>query len=306
MAHRLTRANWLWQIACLLFIMSTGLFVVLCSGWPWWTAIVHVVLVSGNAFLIQLLVRHYELLGNLSIFPATIYFLLNAACPSLLFEPQSFLASACLLATCLNFFECYRQNECRVRLFNAFFFLSIAGIFLPRFLLLIPVFWIIFNIVNTLNFKRWIASLFGMGTVIGAFLALTFVFDRQDIFDEVLRQSIEGFYSPIRPAINEWVLFAGIAALSLISIFHFLGVGVKSRRNSLRLFNTALIVTALLCMLMMMLFWPSRYQFLILLAAPFAIMTGIFFNDVQSIVEKILAYLSLACGIYFCLSTFTL
>ncbi len=304
MAHRLTRANWLWQTACLLFLLSTWLFVVYRSDLPWWNILIHVALVGGNAFMIQTMVRHYELLDTLSVFPTTIYFLFNAFCPLFIYEPLSYLASACVLAACLNFFECYHQNECHVKLFNAFFFLSLAGIFTPGIFLLIPLFWILFNIVNTLNFKRWTASLLGCLTVVGSLWALAFVFDKQEECIQLFSRSIAGFSTSIQPSVEEWIFLGSLILLTLVSVFHFFNQGQRSRHNSLRLFNTLLLVVGALFALMIVLFWPLRYSYLLIAAAFFSLSSGIFFNDVQNLFSKIICIVSLVAGLCFCLSLF--
>ena len=302
MAHRLTRANWLWQVAFLLFMLSSGLFAFFHSDLDWWRILLHAVLVGGNAVLLQLLVRQFELLGSLSIFPATIYFLLNAFCPNFILEPQAYLASACLMMTCLSIFNCYQQNECRVKVYNAYFFLCLAGICIPGLLLLIPIIWISFNLINTLNIKRWLASLLAVITVVGSICALAFVFDAEQRLLLIFTRSVENFYAAIFLKAEEWIFLAGLTVLSIIGIFHFLNQGQRSRRNSIRYFNSFLIIIGLFCVAMMFLFSPLRHQYLILAALPFSIILGMYFNDVQQLFSRILMILSLAVGCVYCLS----
>lgn len=302
MTQRLTRANWLWQIAYLLFIASSGLFVLYRTDLAWWHILIHAALVGGNAILLQLLVRQHELLGSLSIFPAVIYFLLNACCPQFITEPQAYIASACLILSCLSLFNCYQQNECRVKVFNAFFLLCIAAIFIPGLLLLIPIIWISFNLINTLNFKRWLASLLAIVTVIGSMTALAFVFDAEDRLMLIFTRSVENFYAGIFLKTQEWIFLAWLLFLSVLGIFHFLSQGQRSRRNSIRYFNSFLIIIGIFCVVMMFLFSPLRHQYLVITALPFSVILGMYYNDVHHLFSRILFLLSLAIGCLYCLS----
>lgn len=302
MVHQLTRANWLWQIAYLLFIASSGLFVLYRTDLAWWYILIHAVLVGGNAILMQLLVRQHELLGSLSIFPAVIYFMLNACCPHFVSEPQAYIASACLLLSCLSIFNCYQQNECRLKVFNAFFFLCIASIFIPGLLLLTPIIWISFNLINTLNFKRWLSSLLAILTVVGSIWAAAFVFDAEDRLLLIFTRSVENFYAGIFLKIEEWIFLAWMMLLSVLGIFHFLSQGQRSRRNSIRYFNSFLIIIGIFCVVMMFLFSPLRHQYLILAAIPFSVIFGMYQNDTQNLFSKILTLLSIAIACFYCLS----
>ncbi len=304
MAHRLTRSNWIWQLSFLFFLLSTCCFAIFRAQLLWWQILLHIVLVGGNVLLLQMMTKQYELLGSLSSLPAVIYLLLHAFCPTFVYEPQAYASSICLLFSCMNVFDCYHKNECRVNVFNAFFFLGIAALFMPGLLVLIPVFWVIFNIINALNIRRIFASLLALFTIALCVFCYAFCFNQQEALFLYLNHSIESYYASIYIRNEEWILLGMLVVMSGLGIVHLLSNGHRIRSNSTRLFNHFLLIFGLCCAAMMIIHSPLRQQYLIVASLPFSVITGMYFNDTDKLFSKILAVMSLLVGLGYGLHSF--
>jgi magnesium-transporting ATPase (P-type) len=157
----------------------------------WLPVLIQFLLLVANAILFQFIVRRYELLRTLGVLTFFIYcFITAASIPLHRLIPGSFAALFIGLAY-FSVFESYRKENCNNQVFNASFLIVLAALFVPPLIFLLPLFWLAFNIVNTMNFKRWLVSLMGALTVFWLLGGVLFLSDRLELIPAFFKACIQ-------------------------------------------------------------------------------------------------------------------
>ena len=122
--------------------------------------------IAAGILALQYLLQRHEINGSPSIFPQLLTALFLTGAPGVYASTEAALASPLVLLAVSNIFDCYRNDRCRVAVFNAFFLLTAASLLLPPLIWTLPFFWMLFNLVQTLSPRRFLSSLAGIACVL--------------------------------------------------------------------------------------------------------------------------------------------
>ncbi|MBQ9201610.1 MAG: hypothetical protein IJ154_09615 [Bacteroidales bacterium] len=270
---------------------------------PWLSALIRFCLVGLNLFLIYTMVRRYELIDSLSIFPIFFYILFSA-CYSPAYSANSALVASVLTeVACINLFDCYQTNNCRIQVFNVFFFTSLAALLMPALLLILPLLWLSFNWINTLTFNRFIASLTGILTVAWLIGGLCFLTGQWPLLLDCLRRLPDYFDFQTRTSWQE-ILFLSVCLLVFIVAVLYRLNKFYSEKNSVRGYLSFLVFTWFVLIVMSLLFSPLKHECLTLSVMPWCIMTGHFFDANDNWASRLLLLLLFSTGFFFFFSRF--
>jgi len=318
----LTRSDWLWQIALILFALMMAFAVkwqpqvfqaltperpalVSPLAWQtdhftsmaWLTALVHFCLVGLNLFLVHTLVRRYELIDSLSIFPVFFYLVFSACYPPAYGANSALVASALMVVATINVFDCYQAKNCQIQVFNVFLFTTLAAAFVPALLLILPLLWLSFNWVNPFNFSRLLASIAGILTVVWIFAGLSFLLGRWELLLDCLA-CLPDYLDFQWPGPWQEMLFLGCCALLFLVAALYRLNKFYSEKNSVRGYLSFLIFNWFVLVFLGMLLSPLKNECLTLSVLPWSVMMGHFFNANDNWASRILLLLLLSSGLF--------
>ncbi len=148
-------------IMCLLFIAFEVYFQPNFSGMALWKFIAEITLGLGTAILLQYLDRQYALIKTKSVLPAFFYVLfLFAYAPVLTWE--NLLLGLMLLLCLFLLFSTYQSRDSQTKVLNMFILLSLGCLLWYPVILLFPVMWYGMYVMQSLNFRTFLASLAGV------------------------------------------------------------------------------------------------------------------------------------------------
>lgn len=327
--QHLSRTNLLWVVGLLLCVLgvvfSTMLLTpgtevlysdeVISPFWKpvrgfipgeWLPVLIQFLLLVANAILFQfivrryellLIVRRYELLRTLGVLTFFIYcFITAASIPLHCLIPGSFAALFIGLAY-FSVFESYRKENCNNQVFNASFLIVLAALFVPPLIFLLPLFWLAFNIVNTMNFKRWLVSLMGALTVFWLLGGVLFLSDRLELIPAFFKACIQygWVFSTELPTMGI-VFFSMLFLLVMLAIVNYLRQ-VYSEKIGVRSAFSFLLISLLVFVVSMVIFPAYTVDFFLLSIGPASVMLSHYYGSEVNLFGRLALYVFLLTAV---------
>lgn len=322
--QNLSRSHALWIVGLLLYLLGTIFSALLqpldgnslqhsealSPFWEFlreqipgklWPTLLQSILLLASALLFQIIVRKYELLRTLGVFTFFIYCIVAATSVHLHYLIPGAFASFFIALAYISVFESYRKEDCNTQVFNASFLIVLASLFVPPLLFLFPLYWVVFNIVNTMNFKRWLVSLMGGLTVFWILGSLLFLRGHWQLLPDFFKAAIQidGFF-PIALNPLSLIFFFMLVFILSLSAFHYLKQ-IYVEKIAVRAALSFLLVSWLIFMAFLFLFPAYRADFFLLVLGPFSVLVSHFYSSKVNRFGRIVLYLFLlsAVGNYF-------
>ncbi len=122
------------------------------------------VFMLGEAFLLNFIANKYEILSKPSFLPALLYIILMSIDNSMLALHASVIANFLILLIVLVFLESYRKDSAFSNAFEVGVLGSLATLFYPPTVVLLPVLGIGLLVMRPFNWRDWIICLIGICT----------------------------------------------------------------------------------------------------------------------------------------------
>ena len=177
--------------------------------------------------LVQYMASENRIIRVRSNFPFFLSCLLIASILPLIPFDGAFLSNIFLLLSCVRLLSIQESSHVRRVIFDATLLLIVASIFQPRLLFLLPVFWFVMVLMQTMTFRNFLASLVGLFTTFWLLIGVL---------------ALLGKFSFILMYLNETVDFQ-LFDIQLLSIPETIYLG----------FMAILVVSALIS------FWPRQH-----------------------------------------------
>ncbi|MDD2559486.1 MAG: DUF6427 family protein [Bacteroidales bacterium] len=318
--QHLSRTNVLWVVGLLLFVLGVVFSAILHSPgsdvlyseevvspfWKifrdfipgeWLPVLLQFLLLLANAILFQFIVRKYELLRTLGVLTFFIFcFIAAASVPLHHLIPGSFAALFIGLAY-ISVFESYRKENCNTQVYNASFLIVLASLFVPPLLFLLPLFWLVFNIVNTMNFKRWLVSLMGALTVFWLLGGVLFLSDQLELIPAFFKACLQHgwVFSDELPPMS--IIFVSmLCLLVLLAVVNYLRQ-VYSEKISVRSALSFLLVSLLVFFISLLLLPAYKADYFLLSTGPAAIILSHYYGVVVNRFSRLALYIFLLTAV---------
>jgi len=129
---------------------------------PFVSVLLALLLVLGEAFLLNFLVNKYEILSKPSFLPALLYIILMSMDNSMFTLHAAIVANFLILLIIYVFMESYRKEAAFSNAFDVGALYSIASLFYSPIITLLPVLGIGLFILRPFNWREWIICFIGI------------------------------------------------------------------------------------------------------------------------------------------------
>ena len=228
-----------------LYELMAGIFVSI----PWLSTLIGLILVIGEAFLLNFIVNENEVLEKQNYLPALFYIVFMSNNDAMLTLHPLLFGNLFILFALHKLLSSYRKDNAFSQAFDAGFLISIATLFYFPFVVFLPLLGVGLIIMRPFNWREWIISF--LGASIPYLFVITFYFwnDRLDylFYDKMFYQFIREEQVLDFPKTFYFMLGIGWMVI-LFSIFKIIvGVGIGSQRTkkSIILFVWFLFFSAL-------------------------------------------------------------
>jgi hypothetical protein len=138
--------------------------------------VIRFLLLFGCALFLQFISSEYRLIRVRSFFPFSLFCILSATILPVL--PLNGASFSCFFFcwACFRLFAATDTTSTNHAVFDASFLLGIASLFQSRLLYILPVTWIALGIMQSLNVKSFLSSLFGSLSVFWIIGGISFLF----------------------------------------------------------------------------------------------------------------------------------
>jgi hypothetical protein len=196
-----------------------------------------------------------------------------------------------------SIFESYRKENCNNQVFNASFLIVLAALFVPPLIFLLPLFWLAFNIVNTMNFKRWLVSLMGALTVFWLLGGVLFLSDRLELIPAFFKACIQygWVFSTELPTMGI-VFFSMLFLLVMLAIVNYLRQ-VYSEKIGVRSAFSFLLISLLVFVVSMVIFPAYTVDFFLLSIGPASVMLSHYYGSEVNLFGRLALYVFLLTAV---------
>lgn len=180
-------------------------------------------LVLTTAVVIQHLSSDFKIIRVRSFYPFFLSCLLMAACSRYLLYAEMLLSNLLFILGFRRLLQVQILSKSSMKIaFDASFLLALATLFQIKYLYILPVFWMLLSIMQSLNFKVFLSSIVGFLSVFWLVASLVFLCDKTEVFEIILIQivgfemvSFGSFSNP------EWYFFITIILLLFSTMMSF-------------------------------------------------------------------------------------
>lgn len=200
---------------------------------PWLSCLIALVLVIGEAFLLNYIVNENEVLSKQNYLPALFYIVFMSNNNAMLTLHPLLFGNLFLLFAIQKLLSSYRKDKAFSEAFDAGLLISIASLFYFPFAVFLPLLGIGLIILRPFNWREWLIS--SIGALIPYLFVITFFFlyDRLDylFYDKMFYQFIREKPKLDFPKTFYFMISVGWLII-LFSIGKIIvGVGIGSQRT---------------------------------------------------------------------------
>ncbi len=228
-----------------LFEFFAGLF----SNIPWLSTLIGLLLVIGQAFLLNFIVNENEVLDKQTYLPALFYIVFMSNNDAMLTLHPLLFGNLFILLALHRLLSSYRKDKAFAQSFDAGFLISIATLFYFPFVVFLPLLGVALVLMRPFNWREWIISFFG--AALPYLFILTFYFwnDRLDYLfhDKMFYQFVKE--KPVTDLPKTFYIMLGIGwtviIFAIAKIVVGAGLGSQRTKKSIILFVWFLFFSAL-------------------------------------------------------------
>jgi hypothetical protein len=257
------------------------LLINLVSSFPLLRILFGMLLILGNAILLNVIYNAHDLSAYENYFPALIFFAYACLDPDLIDLHPVFFSLLFLLLALRRLLALYRSTKALTIGFDAGFFLGTAALCFPPMALVLPLIWITFGRLRPFNIKEWLAPVAGLLTVATYAFAYYYIGEYQlnlsEFFStgELLSEFPEG---------DQRLGVTSIAAITilLMALGLFLFV-LEFRKSTLRKKNNKFVFLWTSLLLLATFFYVSILRseapgYWLIMGIPVSVFGGIYFS----------------------------
>ena len=153
-----------------LYELMAGIFVSI----PWLSTLIGLILVIGEAFLLNFIVNENEVLEKQNYLPALFYIVFMSNNDAMLTLHPLLFGNLFILFALHKLLSSYRKDNAFSQAFDAGFLISIATLFYFPFVVFLPLLGVGLIIMRPFNWREWIISF--LGASIPYLFVITFYF----------------------------------------------------------------------------------------------------------------------------------
>lgn len=212
-----------------LYELFAGIFVNI----PWLSTTIGLLLVIGQAFLLNFIVNENEVLEKQNYLPALFYIIFMSNNDAMLTLHPLLFGNLFVLFAFHKLFSSYRKDKAYSNAFDAGFLISIATLFYFPFVVFLPLLGVGLILLRPFDWREWIISFFG--AIIPYLFVVTFYFwfDKLDylVYDKMFYQFIKE--KPVLDFPNTFYFMLGVGWIVIFFAIGkiVLGVGIGSQRT---------------------------------------------------------------------------
>lgn len=262
--------------------------------------IVNIVLVYINSMMLIQLNNIYTLIRTRTFLTILIYLFLMSSWSETHLLIGSHLAVTFFTFSLFYFFRMYRDNQASEQSFMGSFFIGVCSIIINPLLVLIPICWIGFIMLQSFSLRTFLASLFGFLTPWILFFAAKLYIHT----DNLKNINDIDFYISFKPAIPTLPILIYIIALSIIFVICLFGMFSKFQSDAIhtRAKLNFLIVFFIALLLIALIFTIPFIAYLPFIALIFSVIASYTFslnqNNFYSIIFIVFCMINIAFVIY--------
>lgn len=248
---------------------------------PWLSTLTGLILVIGEAFLLNFIVNENEVLEKQNYLPALFYIVFMSNNDAMLTLHPLLFGNLFVLFALHKLLSSYRKDNAFSQAFDAGFLISIATLFYLPFVFFLPLLGVGLIIIRPFNWREWIISFFG--AAIPYLFVITFYFwnDRLDylFYDKMFYQFIREKPVVVFPITFYFMLGIGwmVILFSILKIIQGVGIGSQRTKKSIILFVWFLFFSAISILLA-----PEvSTRYFSALAIPSAIFCANYFTNIK-------------------------
>jgi len=303
----ITYSNWLWAAGFILLIVSAVhnlispnsnlalpdnqlvLLVLNFKGldiYPF-NHILRFLYLLGSAFLVQYFSSQYRLIRVRSYFPFFFFCLFSAT--FLPFLPMNGVAFSSLFFcwSVIRLFKSFDSRNPHKHIFDSILLLSIASLFQPKLLFLIPVIWIMMSLFRVFNFKTFISSFLGVTFVYWVVIAFSFLFDNYSFISSIFSDLLNFKLFNINGiGLSELIYMTFLIVLVVFSLIYFWPKQHLDKLLTRNYLNS--IISFWFTLLALWLFSGNDLEFLIFLFNMTSIVVAYYFSLYDTLFSRIL------------------
>ena len=228
-----------------LYELFAGIFINI----PWLSTTIGLLLLIGQAFLLNFIVNENEVLEKQNYLPALFYIIFMSNNDAMLTLHPLLFANLFVLFALHRLLSSYRKDKAFSESFDAGFLISIATLFYFPFVVFLPILGVALILMRPFNWREWIISFFG--AVIPYLFIITFYFwyNRLDylFYDKMFYQFIKA--TPVTDLPKTFYFMLGMGWLviffSIVKIIMGVGIGSQRTKKSIILLVWFLFFSAL-------------------------------------------------------------
>jgi hypothetical protein len=212
--------------------------------------ILAMVLLVLQATYINYLAIEHRLAGDISLFPGLFYILVSSALPEFLYLSPTLLANTFLIIVVGEVFSIYKKADCADRIFNIGFWVGIASLFYPAYLVFLLLGLVGLNTFRAFRIAERLMILIGLLTPYLLISVYAFWHGNFEAFwQEAILQNLA--YLDFSPAANPSATYTGLAIfgiLALVVLFSYnayLYKQVIEAQRKINILYWALLISAL-------------------------------------------------------------
>jgi len=254
-------------------------------------------LVFSQCILINVIVVGQRILSTNTFFPALFYFILISAFPQEIYLSPSLVAITFVLLSIKEILGTYLQRDAHLNIFDTAVLLSIATLFYPPFVILIPLVWIGMSIFAQVEWRHWVLSI--VGIICPWFILFTFsTYFEIESLSAVNFLEIEVFnMASFNLNYREIISIIAIGMIGLLAIFELVP---SLRRKNIKSRKSFVLILWLLLVSIISLFFGDQSlgsKFLICVIPLSAIISNYFFYHKKELwLNLLLLSLMIAIG----------
>lgn len=260
-----------------LYELIAGKLVVI----PWLATIIALLLVLGEAFLLNYIVNENEVLTKQTYLPALFYLVFMSNNNNMLLLHPPLFANLFILFALNKLFSSYRKDNAFSQAFDAGFLISIATLFYFPYIIFFPLLGVALILLRPFNWHEWLISF--IGSLIPYVFTITYYF-WNDILDYLFYDKMFFLFVHEKPKLNltgsfYFTMSIGwlILLLSLGKMFQGVGIGSQKTKKSI-----ILLVWFFFCSALSILLAPEiSTKYFAPLAIPAAVFCANYFSNIR-------------------------
>lgn len=264
-----------------------------------WADVLAILLLAGQGIALNALTIEHRLSTEIDLFPGVFYTLAASALPEFLYLSPLHLANTFLIIAIWQLFQTYRRPQCAEKIFNTGFWIAVAGLFYPAYLIFIVLGFVGLNLLRAFKTKEYIMLI--AGAFVPYFLFSVYAFWVDQLPDFWAQQFRAPFQLLALRIPGDGLLLAKLSFFGLATLVALLSQNLYYSKKSLQIQKKiSLLYWIMFLAGLTLLFQRSiAVDHLLLLAVPIGVLISFNFTHLRSGPAEVVHLLLLASVAFF-------